>query len=91
VQQAAGVALMQPVIQAVTECGAGDQCPRLPLRVFMTSGIPNWDVGDLSPVAANLQAEGYALDFQTAREAHTWSQWRGQSDEMLVFFFGKPA
>jgi len=90
--QVLGVRIMEPVVQAVTECAEPDasQCPRLPLRIFMTSGLPNWDVGDLTPVVTDLHRLGYALDFQTAREAHTWSQWRGLSDEMLIYFFGTP-
>jgi enterochelin esterase-like enzyme len=89
-EQVAGVGLMAPSIQAVTRCSAPGSaaCPRLPLKLFMTSGVPSWDVGDLSGVAATLVREGYALDFHSVREAHTWSQWRGLSDEMLVFFFG---
>ena len=89
-QQGAGVRLMAPLIQAVTRCSAPgtDACPRLPLRVFMTAGVPNWDVGDLTGVAANLERQGYPVAFHSALEAHTWSQWRGLSDEMLAFFFG---
>jgi enterochelin esterase-like enzyme len=85
-QQATGMRLMQPPIWSVTRCST--DCPRLPLRIFMTSGIPNWDVGDLSPVVDSLRRQGYPVSFQQAREAHTWSQWRGLSDEMLTFFFG---
>ena len=91
-QQVAGLHLMQPLIEAVTRCSApgADACPRLPLRVFMTSGIPQWDVGDLTGVVGNLQRQGYPVAFHSALEAHTWSQWRGLSDEMLVYFFGTP-
>ncbi len=89
-QQSAGVRLMQPAIWGVTRCGGAgaEPCARLPLKVFMTAGIPEWDVGDLSPVAGNLLRQGYPVSFQQPREAHTWSQWRGLSDEMLAFFFG---
>ncbi len=85
-QQATGIRLMQLAIGSVTGCS--ETCPRLPLKIFMTSGIPNWDVGDLSPVVSNLLRQGYPVSFQQAGEAHTWSQWRGLSDEMLVYFFG---
>jgi len=87
--QTAGIRLMQPAIWGVTRCGAAgsDPCPRLPLKIFMTSGLPDWDVGDLNPVAGSLLRQGYPLSFQQSPEAHTWSQWRGLSDEMLTFFF----
>ncbi len=85
-----GARLMWPPIQAATECGGdtGFACPRLPLKVFVSTGWPSWDVGDFNSLAATLRQQGYLVEFHQVREAHTWSQWRGLSDEMLTYFFG---
>ena len=87
-QHVAGSRLMQPVIGSAIECGgeAGPAC--LPLRVFLSAGLPEWDVGDLGSLAKVLEGLGYPIDYQQVREGHTWDQWRGLSDEMLVFLFG---
>ena len=89
-QQAEGAQLMVPTVAAATECGEGTgfECPRLPLKVFLSGGWANWDVGDFSGLVATLQEQGYPTEFHQVREGHTWDNWRGLSDEMLIYFFG---
>jgi enterochelin esterase family protein len=88
--QTAGAELMQGPLSAVTACGGetGVACPALPLRIFLSAGVPNWDIGDLGPLAATLEAQGYPVALAAVLEGHTWSHWRGVADEMLIFFFG---
>jgi enterochelin esterase-like enzyme len=87
--QAAGARLMAERLAVVTACGdAGPTCPSM--RIFLSGGLPDWDVGDLSSLASTLVRMGYEVDFEQAREGHTWDQWRGLSDEMLAFLFGQP-
>jgi enterochelin esterase-like enzyme len=87
-QQVAGARLMKAPLQAVTECGEGTASACLPIRIFLSAGLPDWDVGDLAGLATTLGQKGYRVDFRQAREGHTWDQWRGLSDEMLRFLFG---
>jgi enterochelin esterase-like enzyme len=63
-------------------------CPA-PLDVFMSAGIPEWDVGD-SPrdTAASFEQQGVPHLFIEVREGHNWGHWSGLLDEMLVYFFG---
>ncbi len=91
--QRAGAQVMKQALDAVPACGAatGRACPPLPLRLFLTAGVPAWDVGDLTGWVASLTAESFPVQFDQVREGHTWSQWRGQTDEMLSYFFGTPA
>lgn len=75
---------------AATVCG-GDTaipCPRLPIKVFLTTGIPGWDVGDFSILVQTLVDQNYPVEFHKTKEGHSWSAWRGLSDEMLIYFFG---
>lgn len=89
-EQQAGSALMRPTIDAAGECGedTGFICPRLPVSIFMTAGLPNWDVGDVGQLVTGLEQMDYPIEFHQVNEGHTWDHWRGLSDEMLVYFFG---
>jgi len=89
-QQVDGSRLMLPPVQAASQCGGdtGFSCPRLPMKVFLTVGLAKWDVGDFSGLVETLKQQGYPVEFHQAREGHTWDQWRGLSDEMLIYFFG---
>ncbi len=77
---------MAPVIDSLTQCG-GDKvkCRTQPLKVFASNGFPGWDVGDLSPIAAGLQKQGYTVRYLQVQEGHAWTAWRGLADEMLTF------
>lgn len=89
-EQRDGSSQMLPEINAATECGGETTytCPRLPLKVFMATGLPNWDVGDLSNLINKLEKQGYPVEYHQVNEGHTWNNWRGLSDEMLIYFFG---
>lgn len=60
-----------------------------PQKVFLSVGIPGWDVGDLKPWAALFRQHG-ASDVQIfhSQEGHSWGAWDGLMDEMLAYFFG---
>ena len=89
-EQKDGSQLMLSPINAVTECGGetGFLCPRLPIKIFMSVGLANWDVGDFSRPVKTLEQQGYPIELHQVREGHTWHHWRGISDEMLTYFFG---
>ena len=89
--QITGVRRMQPIFNEATVCGGdtGFTCPRLPLSIFLTTGVPSWDVGDFTELAASIRQQGMPLEFHQVREGHTWSHWRGLTDEMLTYFFGQ--
>lgn len=89
-KQAEGAQKMAPAINSATECGPATAfpCPRFPLKIFFSTGLPDWDVGDLSSSVSVLQDQGYAVEFHQVQEGHTWDHWRGLSDEMLIYFFG---
>ncbi len=81
---------MLPVMDSLTNCGGqtGVKCRTQPLKVFASSGFPDWDVGNLSPTADNLKARGHSVLFVQVQEGHAWSSWRGLSDEMLIHLDG---
>jgi hypothetical protein len=71
-------------------CGGdtGYQYPRLPIKIFLSAGLPDWDVGDFRSLVADMQGQSYPIVFYSVREGHTWDNWRSLSDEMLTYFFG---
>jgi enterochelin esterase-like enzyme len=81
--------MLPAVDEKATVCGGdtGFQCPRLPIKIFLTVGLPDWDVGDFSNLVAAMKQQGYPVEFHQVREGHTWDNWRGLSDEMLTYFF----
>lgn len=85
-----GSSVMLEQFEAATECGSdsGISCPALPLQVFLTSGYPDWDVGDLTLLVDSLESEHYPYEYFQVNEGHAWSSWRGLIDEMLIYFFG---
>jgi enterochelin esterase family protein len=85
-----GSQVMYAPVQAATICGGDTSitCPGLPMKVFLTAGVPDWDVGDFSILVKTLESQNYPLEYIRVNEGHTWSAWRGLSDEMLVYFLG---
>ncbi len=84
----------QKMLQAVDEhalaCGGdtGFPCPRLPIKIFISAGLPDWDVGDFRSLVRDMETQDYPVEFISVKEGHSWDNWRGLSDEMLIYFFG---
>jgi enterochelin esterase-like enzyme len=78
---------MSAMVTGATSCGPGTgvACPAM--RIFMTSGISEWDGGDLQPTATALERQGFDHRFIRVEEGHNWAQWSSLMDEMLEFFF----
>lgn len=58
-------------------------------KIFLSGGIPDWDVGDLEPMAKRFRARGDEVRVFSTQEGHSWGAWSGLTDEMLEYFFGK--
>ncbi len=61
---------------------------QLPLKIFMSTGI----VFDTEIAARQmkkiLEKKNYPLKYIEVNEGHSWGNWRGLLDDMLVYFFG---
>lgn len=58
-------------------------------KIFMSGGIPGWDVGDLQPWFKSFQHTGSRIQLFHSQEGHAWEAWGGLTDEMLEYFFAK--
>lgn len=83
--------VMVEPLDSATKCGddTGTSCPRFPIKIFISYGVPEWDVSDLGPLAENLVDHAYPVKYIAVNEGHAWSAWRGLTDEMLIYFYGK--
>jgi enterochelin esterase family protein len=78
-------ARMFEIVNASADCPDGD-CES-DTRIFSSAGIPEWDVGDLSPVYESWDAAGIDYQIVDVQDGHTFGHWAGVTDEMLEFFF----
>lgn len=58
-------------------------------KVFLSVGIPGWDVGNLQPMADSFRQRGAEAKIFHSQEGHSWHAWAGLTDEMLEYFFGQ--
>ncbi|MBC7923341.1 MAG: esterase family protein [Ferruginibacter sp.] len=66
-----------------------ERSPRLPLKIYMSTGVINDTEDGARRMKAILTAKGYSLRYQEVNEGHSWGNWRGLVDEVLVYFFRK--
>lgn len=60
---------------------------RLPLKIFMSTGVI-YDTEDAArQMKAILEAKGYPLKYIEVNEGHSWGNWRALLDEILIYFF----
>lgn len=63
--------------------------PKLPLKIFMSTGVI-YDTQDKArAMKTALEEKGYPLLYKEVNEGHSWGNWRALMDEPLVYFFGK--
>jgi enterochelin esterase family protein len=83
------VILMSPSLYAATDTEKlYEEAADLPFNIFIGTGLPGWDVGDLRPVVDFLDMRGVPNQFIETTSGHSWANWRGLLDEMLVYFYG---
>jgi enterochelin esterase-like enzyme len=58
---------------------------RLPSQVFPSTGHP-WDV-DARTIRDLLEDREIDLYYLEVPEGHSWSQWRAQIDDLLIYFW----
>ena len=59
----------------------------LPVRMFITTGTLNDQRWATRPLDHILEAKGYDMRYVEVNEGHSYGQWRGLLDDMLIYFF----
>ena len=70
---------------------AYEQSPRLPLRIFLSTGSSNDNLAANRSFRKVLKEKGYDMKYVQKSTGHNWDNWRPLIDDVLVFFYGKSA
>jgi len=61
--------------------------PKLPLKIYMSTGTINDTQADAERMKSILDAKGYEIKYKEVNESHSWGNWRALIDESLEYFF----
>jgi len=67
---------------------AYEQIEKLPLKIFMSTGVINDTQVNARLMENVLQTKGYTYQYIEVNQGHSWGNWRALIDEPLIFFFG---
>jgi enterochelin esterase-like enzyme len=62
---------------------------KLPLKIFMSTGVIYDTQDNARAMKSILDAKGYPLLYKEVYEGHSWGNWRALIDDPLIYFFGK--
>lgn len=60
---------------------------KLPLKIFMSTGVINDTEFQARSLNAVLDSKGYPLIYIEVNQGHSWGNWRGLLKQPLVYFF----
>lgn len=60
---------------------------KLPLKIYMSTGVINDTQTEAHRMKAILEAKGYPLLYKEVNEGHSWGNWRNLIDDVLIYFF----
>jgi enterochelin esterase-like enzyme len=66
-----------------------EQSHRLPIKLYMSTGVINDTEEGARRMKSILTAKGYPLKYQEVNEGHSWGNWRSLIDDVLLHFFKK--
>jgi len=70
---------------------AYEQAPRLPLRIFLSTGSPNDNSTANRRFRRVLKNKGYDMKYVQTKAGHDWDNWRLLIDDVLLYFYGELA
>jgi enterochelin esterase-like enzyme len=60
----------------------------LPLKIFLSTGVPNDNTRANREFHSVLEAKGYPMKYIESKEGHSWKNWRPLVDDVLLYFYG---
>lgn len=61
--------------------------PLRPLNIWMSTGVINDTRTGAQEMKRILESKGYPLFYLEVNESHSWGNWRGQIDDILLYFW----
>ena len=84
-----GIAMQSPANHPVPNLlPAYQSLPTLPLKVFLSTGVPNDNTQANRMFHAVLKDKDYDMKYMEVREGHNWDNWRPLLDDVLLYFYG---
>ena len=84
-----GIAMQSPAMHPVRGLhDAWERAPRLPLRIFLSTGTRHDNEASTRRLHEILQAKEYDMRYLEVPHGHDWNNWRPLLDDVLEFFFG---
>ena len=68
-----------------------EQAPRLPLRIFLSTGSPDDNSVANRKFRNVLKKKGYDMKYVQTNAGHNWDNWRPLVDDALLYFYGELA
>lgn len=84
------IGLLSPYYQAKPAVLAEvEKAARQPVRLFVSQGTYDSDLANSRLLRDILAAKGYPFMYLETNDGHSWGNWRGVLDDMLLYFFGR--
>jgi enterochelin esterase family protein len=64
-----------------------EQSENLDLFMIITNGTPEWDADDIPNFTTILDEKAYPYALIEVNEGHSWGNWRGLVDDILIHFW----
>lgn len=84
-----GIGMQSPANHPLpTLLPAFEASPKLPLRMFLSTGNPDDNTRANRKFRNVLRNKGYDLKYVEVRKGHDWDNWRPLVDDVLLYFYG---
>ena len=84
-----GIAMQSPATHPIPDLHQRyEEMPRLPLKIFLSSGTFNDNEQRTRQLGEILEDTGYELFYIEVPYAHNWENWKPLLDDVLMFYFG---
>jgi enterochelin esterase-like enzyme len=84
-----GIAMHSPANHPVkTLLPAYQEAEKLPLRFFMSTGVPNDNTAANRKFRDVLKDKNYPIEYIETDKGHNWENWRPLVDDVLLYFYG---
>jgi enterochelin esterase-like enzyme len=84
-----GIAMQSPANHPVPNLlPVYEALPTLPLKVFLSTGVPDDNTQANRRFHAVLQDKNYDMKYVEVREGHNWDNWGSLLDDVLKYYYG---
>ena len=88
----AGIGMHSPANYPVKNLlPAYEEAPKLPLRIFLSTGSPNDNTAATRKFRNVLRDKGYDIKYVETDAGHNWGNWRTLIDDVLLYLYGEAA